>query len=153
MIGFGLPATIITSFGPPLVNMAIFALIYPFVSNHREIVPDKLTTQFVIQALLARPPTPRDSLLPSTPSPQSSHPTSPDGPQNLGYSPLFGAARPSGMAEQKEWRLDGRVVPIFFFARHALLVLRWFEVALLRDRGANRRGASYGIERPGKRLG
>lgn len=34
MVGFGLPATIITSFGPPLVNMAIFALIYPFVSHH-----------------------------------------------------------------------------------------------------------------------
>ena len=31
MIGFGLPATVITSFGPPLVNMAVFALIYPFV--------------------------------------------------------------------------------------------------------------------------
>jgi len=35
MIGFGLPATIITSFGPPLVTMAIFALIYPFVSPVR----------------------------------------------------------------------------------------------------------------------
>jgi len=31
MVGFGLPATVITSFGPPLVNMAVFALIYPFV--------------------------------------------------------------------------------------------------------------------------
>ncbi|EIW70754.1 hypothetical protein TREMEDRAFT_61261 [Tremella mesenterica DSM 1558] len=30
MIGFGLPATVLTSFGPPLVNMVIFALIYPF---------------------------------------------------------------------------------------------------------------------------
>lgn len=28
----GLPATLLTSFGPPLINMAIFSLIYPFVS-------------------------------------------------------------------------------------------------------------------------
>jgi etoposide-induced 2.4 mRNA len=32
MAGFGIPATLITSFGPPLVNMAIFALLYPIVS-------------------------------------------------------------------------------------------------------------------------
>lgn len=29
----GLPATLLTSFGPPLVNMALFALVYPFVSS------------------------------------------------------------------------------------------------------------------------
>lgn len=32
MFGFGLPVTLLTSFGPPLINMAIFALLYPFVS-------------------------------------------------------------------------------------------------------------------------
>lgn len=32
MAGFGIPATLITSFGPSLVNMAIFALLYPIVS-------------------------------------------------------------------------------------------------------------------------
>jgi hypothetical protein len=42
MIGFGLPATIVTSFGPPLVNMAIFALIYPFVCPRRGVVHAKL---------------------------------------------------------------------------------------------------------------
>ena len=34
MVGLGLPVTFITSFGPPLVNMAIFALLYPIVSFH-----------------------------------------------------------------------------------------------------------------------
>jgi len=28
----GLPATLLTTFGPPMVNMAVFTLIYPFVS-------------------------------------------------------------------------------------------------------------------------
>lgn len=29
----GLPATLLTTFGPPMVNMAIFTLIYPLVSS------------------------------------------------------------------------------------------------------------------------
>ncbi|WVO16300.1 hypothetical protein L204_103975 [Cryptococcus depauperatus] len=51
MFGFGLPAVLATSFGPPLVCMSIFALIYPV---------------FVIQALQSRPPTRHSLLLSST---------------------------------------------------------------------------------------
>jgi etoposide-induced 2.4 mRNA len=36
MFGFGLPATVLTTFGPPIVNMAVFTLIYPFVSTPPE---------------------------------------------------------------------------------------------------------------------
>jgi etoposide-induced 2.4 mRNA len=43
MAGFGIPATLITSFGPPLVNMAIFALLYPIVSlSHLLILSERL---------------------------------------------------------------------------------------------------------------
>lgn len=48
---------------------------------------------------------------------------------------------------------QGKYIPIFFFARYAILALRWFEAAVLRDRGGRKRSLYMGKERPGKRLG
>ncbi|ORY32496.1 etoposide-induced protein 2.4-domain-containing protein [Naematelia encephala] len=131
MLGFGLVPTLLSSFGPPLINMAVFALIYPF---------------FVIQALQSRPPTPRSSLLPSTPSPQSSLPPSPSGGESLGLSNPFFA--PLSSTPGNKWEWEPRL-PLFFFARYALEALGWLEVALGRERGARR----FGTERSGKRAG
>jgi len=115
--------------------------------------------QFVIQALVARPPTPRNSLLPSTPSPQASLPPSPDGHGGYGAAnnPFF-AGSSSAAGTSAEWNVTqilgrGKYIPIFFFARYAILVLRWFEAAVLRERGDRRRSLGLGKERPGKRMG
>lgn len=137
MAGFGLIATSITSLGSPLVNLAIFALVYPF---------------FVIQALQSRPPVPRKQSLgfPSTPSPMSSLPPSPGGEgTGLGLtlqSPFFVEAS-THKPRRTLAGLEGKVkVPIFFLARYALQGLAWLELALGRDRTR-----SFGLERPGKR--
>ncbi|CAD6583257.1 MAG: hypothetical protein TREMPRED_003512 [Tremellales sp. Tagirdzhanova-0007] len=114
----GLVATALTSFGPTLVNMALFALIYPF---------------YVIQAMQSRPPTPQTSLLPSTPSPRSSVPSSPsEGGPSL-HNPFFAS---TGSVGPREWKLEPKL-PIFFFARFALEGLAWLEHAVGRERGSS----------------
>ncbi|ODO08800.1 etoposide-induced protein [Cryptococcus wingfieldii CBS 7118] len=139
MFGFGLPATLMTSFGPPLVTMAIFALIYPL---------------FVIQALQSRPPTRQSSLLPSTPT--GSIPPSP-GAYSPGPSPTAGFTfpPPSSPAFSLAKLVNVRPrLPLFWFARHALEGLKWLEEAVGRDRSGSGKGVvGLGIrERPGKRL-
>lgn len=169
MLGFGLPITLLSSFGPvAIIKTAIFALIYPFVGHidhatfwesHAEWAP-----QFVVQALLARPPRPSNSYLPSTPSPHSSLPPSPGpgagghffdstssnssagGGLNLSnpfFNPQETLARPGG------WRNFVPRIPLFVMARYALEGLEWLEAALLRDRGEARRAGLK--ERMGKR--
>lgn len=104
----GLPATLLTSFGPPLINMAIFSLIYPF---------------FVVQAMQSRPPS--ASLLPGAGTPTSGAST-PTKETHSFHSPILGSGAPIG----------GRAhVPIFFFARNALKGLRWVAEAGARERG------------------
>ncbi|WWD17397.1 hypothetical protein CI109_101838 [Kwoniella shandongensis] len=148
MLGFGFLATFLTSFGPPLVKMAIFALIYPF---------------FVIQALQSRPPSPsKSSLLPSTPSPHASLPPSPSGGVDLSLNDPFFAS-----TNKSPWSLGDKFeikLPLFWLASYALEGLRWLEVALARhlrsgnggDYGGGGGGGGSGlgmrgIERPGKR--
>ncbi|KAL1413540.1 hypothetical protein Q8F55_001314 [Vanrija albida] len=114
MFGFGLPATLLTSFGPPLVNMIVFALIYPF---------------FLIQALQAKPPAAATTLLPSTPSPSSSTPTTPTGDS---FAHALPSSRGSAAAPKSLWAAAH--VPIFFFSRHVLAAVAWFADALGRDR-------------------
>ncbi|WVQ72608.1 hypothetical protein IAR50_002166 [Cryptococcus sp. DSM 104548] len=140
MVGFGLPATLMTSFGPPLVTMAIFALIYPL---------------FVIQALQARPPTGQSSLLPSTPTASSPLPPSPSSPStstspsSFFPPPARSSCPPSLLARVKDARPR---LPLFWFAKHALEGLRWLEEAVARDR-SEKGVVGLGIrERPGKRL-
>ena len=97
--------------------------------------------QFVLQALLARPPVPRSSFLPTTPSPHSSLPPSPSeaGQPSLSIAnPFFNPSGPSRITFG---------VPIFVFARYALSALSWVEAALGRHRTAGELR-----ERPGKRL-
>lgn len=135
--------------------MAVFALIYPFVSAGFEIPAlfgynaDVGYEQFVIQAQLARPPVPRHSLLPSTPSPQSSLPPSPSGVQSSNNP--FLAPPTTSVEDIRAGNFQIRV-PIFFFATFALMGLRWLEAAIGRDRGERRGGMGF-KERPGKRLG
>ncbi|CAK9785456.1 hypothetical protein CC85DRAFT_293575 [Cutaneotrichosporon oleaginosum] len=117
MFGFGLPATLLTSFGPPLINMAIFSLIYPF---------------FVIQALQSRPPS--ASVLPGgtgagTPGSGASTPTK---ETHTFHSPILGGGATTAAATASRVQ-----VPIFFFARHALTGLRWLVEAGARDRGGS----------------
>ncbi len=108
------------------------------------LVPKLILVQCVIHALQSRPPTSRSSLLPTTPSPHSSLPSSPkEGGHNLN-NPFFASAGPT------EWKLEPKL-PIFFFARFALVGLAWVEQAVGRDRGAGRRSFAT-KERPGKRL-
>ncbi|ORX36757.1 etoposide-induced protein 2.4-domain-containing protein [Kockovaella imperatae] len=127
MVGFGFPATFLSSFFTPLVNMAIFALIYPF---------------FVLQALLARPPVPRSSLLPTTPSPHSSLPASPSEqhPSMTPNASSLSASRPTFG------------VPIFFFAKFALAALSYVEAAIGRHRTGFSGAGSSLRERSGKRV-
>jgi len=103
--------------------------------------------QFVIQALIARPPVPKSCLLPSTPSPHASYPSSPSGEQHNLNDPFFSG--PS-LSSPSQWRFEPKV-PIFFFAQYAMKGVSWLEAAVLRDRGAMRTGFA-GKERPGKRL-
>ncbi|RSH78328.1 uncharacterized protein EHS24_002047 [Apiotrichum porosum] len=120
MLGFGLPATLLTSFGPPLVNMAVFALIYPFL---------------LIQALQSRPPSVH-SLLPATPSPGSSNPTTPTSelpPSLLTMGHVGGNGGGLGAASYTSGPIVR--VPVFFFARHALSGLQWLADAVARERG------------------
>jgi etoposide-induced 2.4 mRNA len=150
----GFPATFITSFGPTLVNMAIFALLYPLVSLPKDTLrvfhPLHTHVQFVIQALQSRPPNPKSSLLPSTPSPHTSAPPSPmTSTIDLASDPFFNSSTPSRSVSR--WKAVQRPkLPIFFFARYALDGLRWLEAALLRDR----KGSSVRRweERAGRRL-
>ncbi|WOO77045.1 Telomere length regulation protein elg1 [Vanrija pseudolonga] len=116
MFGFGLPATLLTSFAPPLVNMIVFALIYPF---------------FLIQALQSKPPSAAATLLPSTPSPSSSTPTTPTG-DSFTHSWPSASFRASGPIQKTLWSQIH--VPIFFFSRHILATVAWFADALGRDR-------------------
>ncbi|WVQ99299.1 hypothetical protein IAU59_006431 [Kwoniella sp. CBS 9459] len=147
MLGFGLPATLITSFGPPLVKMAVFALIYPF---------------FVLQAIQSRPPSPSatilgggggggngtSSLLPTTPSPHASLPPSPiAGDLNLN-DPFFSFQSQSqstlststSNSNTTFLRVPGARIrvpmklPIFWLARYALIGVKWLELASARDR-------------------
>ena len=143
----GLLATTLTSVGPPLIRMAVFALVYPFVRDVNQFQHHLTRKQFVIQALHSRPPTPRSSLLPSTPSPHSSHPSSPsEGGNNLN-NPFFASTSAVGSSQ---WKLEPKL-PIFFFARFALEGLAWLEQAVGRERRPRSRSSS-GKERPGKRL-
>ncbi|WVQ80629.1 hypothetical protein IAT38_002734 [Cryptococcus sp. DSM 104549] len=142
MLGFGFPATFLTSFGPPLVCMAVFALIYPF---------------FVIQALQSRPPSRQSSLLPSTPSPRASLPPSPiGGSSELNLNdPFFssaGSKRGSSVSNwsAQDWSNWEPRLPIFWIARYALDGLKWLEDAVGRDRTGS--GGGFGRERAGKRL-
>jgi etoposide-induced 2.4 mRNA len=153
MAGFGIPATLITSFGPPLVNMAIFALLYPIVSPSHLLIPSETPdNQFVIQAIQSRPPTPRNSLLPSTPSPSASLPPSPT--MESFNDPFFNSSTPSKDYSRSKWDLNSLEfkLPIFFFARYALQGLSWLEAAVLRDRGSGGDVRRW-QERAGKRLG
>lgn len=156
MVGFGMPATLITSLGPTLVNMAIFALLYPIVSLflpiHDPIGCRSANPQFVIQAIQSRPPSPKTSLLPSTPSPSPSIPSSPTlGPESFN-DPFFTSSTPSrDFAKWDLQKLEFKL-PIFFFARYALEGLSWFEAAFLRDRGGGADVRRW-QERAGKRLG
>ncbi|WVF71591.1 hypothetical protein IAT40_006399 [Kwoniella sp. CBS 6097] len=170
MLGFGLPATLLTSFGPPLVKMAVFALVYPF---------------FVLQAIQSRPPTSSSttlgggsgSLLPTTPSPHSSLPPSPIGGGELNLNdPFFSfqstqAPVPSTLSTL--FKIPGTSVripvkvPIFWLASYALVGVKWLELASARDRkrlASNGNGIGMGLglkgvnvgsfvgkERPGKR--
>ncbi|KAK6910213.1 hypothetical protein I203_104245 [Kwoniella mangroviensis CBS 8507] len=167
MIGFGLPATFLTSFGPPLVTMAIFALIYPF---------------FVLQAIQAKPPSPSSSssssvLLPSTPSPHASLPPSPISGEMSLNDPFFanhGVLKSTSSLRSGKRRGAGfeLKLPIFWLASYALEGVRWLEIAVGRDRSGERmingngNGYGYGLglkgvqslngmgltERKGKRL-
>lgn len=156
MLGFGMPATLITSLGPPLVNMAIFALLYPIVRLLvRFLIPPCFADkQFVIQAIQSRPPSPKQSLLPSTPSPSASHPSSPTMDGFAGNDPFFNSSTPSRDFSLSKWDLQNFEfrLPIFFFARYALDGLSWFEAAFLRDRGGGSDVRRW-QERAGKRLG
>lgn len=151
MVGFGMPATLITSLGPPLVNMAIFALLYPIVCRSS---PHPLTTfadhKFVIQAIQSRPPSPKQSLLPSTPSPSGSMPPSPT--MDSFNDPFFNSSTPSRDFRKWDFQNLEFKLPIFFFARYALDGLSWFEAAFLRDRGGGSDVRRW-QERAGKRLG
>ncbi|WWC70333.1 uncharacterized protein I206_104283 [Kwoniella pini CBS 10737] len=127
MIGFGFPATFLTSFGPPLVSMAIFALIYPF---------------FVLQAIQAKPPTPNtisssSILLPSTPSPQASLPSSPIG-GDISLNDSFFSNINTNKSKQSKIRGGNKgfelKLPIFWIAKYAIQGLKWFEDAAGRDR-------------------
>ncbi|WWC61742.1 uncharacterized protein I303_104327 [Kwoniella dejecticola CBS 10117] len=130
MVGFGFLATFLTSFGPPLVNMAIFALIYPF---------------FVLQAIRAKPPTPSSAtsssiLLPSTPSPHASLPSSPIGGE-LSLNDSFFASADTSKSQARSSRIRGSSdrrfevkLPIFWIAKYAIQGLKWFEDAAGRDR-------------------
>ncbi|GMK59563.1 hypothetical protein CspeluHIS016_0801690 [Cutaneotrichosporon spelunceum] len=111
MFGFGLPPTLLTSFGPRLINMAIFSLIYPLL---------------VVQALQSRPP--GASLLPGTGTAGSgsSTPTKESQAQLLS-SPMLGSTGESPSLRPH--------VPIFFFARHVLKGVRWLSDAVARERG------------------
>ncbi|WVR07146.1 hypothetical protein IAU60_004187 [Kwoniella sp. DSM 27419] len=141
MLGFGLPATFLTSFGPPLVKMAVFALIYPF---------------FVLQAIQARPPGARatSSLLPATPSPHASLPPSPTGGTQLNLNdPFFAPSKSPSSTSFGSIRIMGRDIPIhfrlrlpiFFFASYALDGVKWLEQAAARDRsGSFSAGAAGG---------
>ncbi|WWC89435.1 uncharacterized protein L201_004359 [Kwoniella dendrophila CBS 6074] len=125
MIGFGFPATFLTAFGPPLVNMAIFALIYPF---------------FVLQAIQSKPPASTSSssvFIPSTPSPQASLPSSPiGGEMSLNDSFFANTSKPpSGLSRNKKFELK---LPIFWLASYALQGLKWLEEAASRDRSESR---------------
>ena len=108
--------------------------------------------QFVIQAIQSRPPTPRNSLLPSTPSPSASLPPS---PTMEGFNdPFFNSSTPSKDYSRSKWDLANLEfkLPIFFFARYALQGLSWLEAAVLRDRGSGGDVRRW-QERAGKRLG
>ncbi|WVW83790.1 hypothetical protein I302_105811 [Kwoniella bestiolae CBS 10118] len=163
MIGFGFAATFLTSFGPPLVTMAIFALIYPF---------------FVLQAIQAKPPSPSSSssnssvLLPSTPSPHASLPPSPISGEMSLNDPFF-ANQPNPSSSHSTLRRRKGIefrLPIFWLASYALEGVKWLEIAVARDRSGERTvngngyGYGYGLglkgvgslnglsERKGKRL-
>lgn len=123
MFGFGLPVTLMTSFGPPLVTMAIFALVYPF---------------FVIQALQSSPPR-NATLLPLNPSSRPLTPSFRVKSSNALPADPFGEPTycdleaPSG--REKEWEFK---VPIFWFANHALRGLKWLEDAVAKDRSGRK---------------
>lgn len=127
----GLPATLLTSFGPPLINMAIFSLIYPFV---RPPPSSSANAKFLIQALQSRPPS-SSSLLPSTPSPGASAPTTPTREHAQLANPVMGQPAYAHIPLQ---------VPIFFFARHARAALGWLADAVARERGGGRRERAMG---------
>ncbi|BEJ11057.1 hypothetical protein CspHIS471_0104790 [Cutaneotrichosporon sp. HIS471] len=112
MFGFGLPATLLTSFGPPLINMAISSLIYPFL---------------VVQALQSRPPTTSLLLGTGTPGSGSSTPT-----KETHSSPILGSM--GGVSVSGNFSIRPQV-PIFLFARYALKGLRRLADAGARERG------------------
>lgn len=158
MIGFGLPVTFITSFGPQMVKMAIFALLYPIVRDHvllLQVSRRSLTSreQFVIQAIQSRPPSAKPSLLPSTPSP-----TATPSPSGLSKEdPFFTSSTPARDFARARWDLSKMEfrIPIFVFARYAIEGLRWLEAAVLRDRAGGALGGDVRRwqERAGKRMG
>ena len=159
MMGFGLPATLMTSFGPHLVTMAVFALISPFVGN---IISARsgIDEQMVIQALLARPPIPNDSLLPGTPSPHTSAPPSPDSAMHPALispsltSPVDSLRSASWFQNTSGGRQGTVRVPMFVMARQAITGLHWLQDAIMRDRTVGRSGGGMQIsqrDRTGKR--
>ncbi|KIR67231.1 etoposide-induced protein [Cryptococcus bacillisporus CA1873] len=134
MFGFGFPVTLMTSFGPPLVAVAIFALVYPF---------------FVIQALQSRPPSRNATLLPLNPSSRSLTPSPGVKSPNALPADPFGESTyrdlESPSRRERGWELK---LPIFWFANHALRGLKWLEDAAAKDR-SNRKD-SYGLESHGR---
>lgn len=88
-------------------------------------------TQFLIQALQSKPPSAAATLLPSTPSPSSSTPTTPTG-DSFAHSLPSSSFRTSGPIQKTLWSQIH--VPIFFFSRHILATVAWFADALGRDR-------------------
>ncbi|KIR74378.1 etoposide-induced protein [Cryptococcus deuterogattii CA1014] len=128
------PVTLMTSFGPPLVAVAIFALVYPF---------------FVIQALQSRPPSRNATLLPLNPSSRSLTPSPGVKSSNALPADPFGESTYCDLEfpsrRERRWELK---LPIFWFANHALRGLKWLEDAAAKDR-SNRKD-TYGLESHGR---
>ncbi|KAK4684662.1 hypothetical protein P7C73_g5506, partial [Tremellales sp. Uapishka_1] len=123
----GLAPTVLSTFGSPLVRLALFELIYPFVSLSSGKTTGAQSQQFVIQALLSRPSS-QASLLPSIP------------PSPVEQGDPFVPPSTTG------WLKEPRV-PLFYLAQYALVGVNWLEQAIGRDRQK-----SFTRERGGKRV-
>lgn len=143
--------TLMTSFGPPLVAVAIFALVYPFVGtsplDEQAVIDYRLS--FVIQALQSRPPSRNATLLPLNPSSRSLTPSPGVESSNALPADPFGESTYCDLEfpsrRERRWELK---LPIFWFANHALRGLKWLEDAAAKDR-SNRKD-TYGLESHGR---